>query len=936
MALDPLSDIHPNAEKIRRAVLDDDPDRVSNELSNGGQLSAVVAMMPIAADGVNTLHFAAANGVFTVVQLCCDISGIDINCPAPGNGWTPMHFAAYNGHERICATLKYHDADAERVDHYGETACDVAAAADHQAAVDVLGGNAAAREARRRMEEDRERLIAEARAFQEERERAAQQAKDEEERKRVAEERRKDRIRRAKELRAQLESARLDQIRRWMLSRETVERDVWNNLEYLYASQLLMASDLIAAEIQQAHIAVEPQPAASPVPATPAPADSTSPTGGRGKKKAGGKRSKRAESSAASGTAQSPARAKSPSTVAVEDSVLVPTRSPTTDTPAGGVISRSWASLEEDLASDPDLQLPVVAGVITKEKKKELSRAKLRIDKVKRERRRAHQQAVDAFEATCRGQLEAVETEETLLRQLLEVDWVLGAARIRQLDAFADRRHKGDYIFHSAEPKCNCGLPSCRIGACTWSCCGERVCDAVGCVVVDDQSKPPYHPGAFTFHMDGCQCSQVAVAVGRTREAVRTLVELRQADRGLPLSGDDDDDDAGGDGSDRSSQSDRDEDAARASASFMGGESSSRLAQSAVFNSSRAATRHARQSFDGSSRRRKHTRFCNPGGTVWSCCGAVDPDSEGCVMWTRFLYQRNVLVQPRFELATTYAGRRLPPAQLKKAARKSAQSVGGCTTLLDASLDKFCRVRIEGDFQSRVEHVIDAPTPNTSTRCTVIGALHSAVDIAATTAVGPIDARRIMCFEVVVLAAPEPESHSAERLVIGFVRDDCYVGPGTTIGGDIGVGWWSHSTEIRGLGCNVNSTEPFRANDVVCLALDHLNREFYAFKNRKLVAQGPFTAPCRLVPAVTLVAGSRVRVDESRQRAMSGCVDEYMDDRHKSDLSRRLYGSAEKFRSIFRDKFELEHRRLAKAERIQQGLVDPDESEDEGFIDFDV
>jgi hypothetical protein len=567
--------------------------------------------------------------------------------------------------------------------------------------------------------------------------------------------------------------------------------------------------------------------------------------------------------------------------------------------------------LYTSLNNDPELQLPIMTGTMTKDKKKEMSRLKAKVERIKRERRAAFQASVDDYKRRCVQQSAELEAEEVMMRRLLEVDWTLGVARIEQADVFNDRRHRGNYMFHSDEPRCLCGLPSCRLGTCTWTCCGDATCDSVGCGIVDDLSKPPYHPGTYAYHMEGCTCAQAKVVVERTRDVTRTLVSLDKRRRRSSQFSEMGQGDTVDENEQASENATSDDD--NNPATFDASHSRQRLLR---------MTKHEQRGSHGS----HSVRFCNPGGTVWSCCGAMDADSDGCMMWPRFLAAPNVMVWPRFESAADVAKSFMASAVLRKAVKQSAVLAGGNAAALDVALAKYCNVQVLGELGMRVEHCMARPAPSTPSRCTVIGTLHRPCDIAAAVHDGPLSQRAILCFEVQVLKCPQPQTHSEESLVIGFARQDAYVGPGVSIGSTLGLGWWANSTDIRGLGVSLTTAETYAENDVVCLALDFLNGQLYAFKNRRLMAHGPFRAPCALLPAVTLVAGTRIRVDETLTRSSVTYVDEYVTRRAETDLQQRLYGTAERYRSLFRDKFELQAMRSVGAES----------SDDEGRINFDV
>lgn len=968
-----LEQRHPNCAAVVAAILTDDVVAVQTALTIGGVFDPLYATYALNDATMAVSHVAAANGAFGVLEwVAAQPDGAeDLAARVPSNGWTPCHFAAFNGRETICAFLRSQGVDPDTPDFYGDTPCDVAGAAGHSHIVDMLGGNAAAREARQKYEDERSRLLQEARAFEEERQRAAKAAKEAEEQKKLAAQRRSERIRQAKKLRAKLEDERLNLIRRWMLSRESMERDTWSTIEWLVASHHMLTIDVVVATARANEIHAEQT---TPVPVelpSEEPAVTPKAAGKKGKPAKKGAGGRKASKSAAAPGAE-PEAVLPPQDTSAAAGGRSPSSFPVGSESPGGDTDR----FELELANDPALQMPVITGIITKEKKKELAKLKLKIERMKRERREARAQAIAEYEEKCRVQLADAEAEEALMRDLLQVDWLLGAAKIEQNDVFRDRRHPGDYVYHSTNPPCTCGHRSCRRGTCSWTCCGEALVGTVGCAIVDDLSIAPHHPGVFSFHMEGCGCAQAEkVVVGGAKEIVRPLVDLRkgplpdaadgsaagpEAARGSSDddSQDDADDDvpaAGGrrrgtDDSFRGSVNDDDvegfllslheEKAARAAAAAGGAPrevqlhdasmSASRLLHAGGYTAAGPALTTAAPGAGTAT-----VKYCNPGGTVWSCCGAVEPDSDGCTMQSRFLHADNVLLCPCFVPSPEFARRRHTPGAFRRLVKRHAGVSGSEGAAVEATLAKFAAVEVLGGRAMMVQHAVPAPLIATPTRATVMGILHRDADAAASAAAfGPLDSRRILSFEVQILKCPAPSAEEgSERLVVGFARCDAYIGPGTHIGGPTaGIGWWSHSSSVRGLGYRFDVTEPYAAGDIICVAYDPLNHQLYFFRNRRHVGSMAFRPAAAIVPAVTLVAGCRIAVDETNTRTAASYVDEYVRERAERDRHRRLHGNAAKYRSRFRDKFELTQRR----EISKLGGAAEDESDDEGRINFDV
>jgi hypothetical protein len=61
-------------------------------------------------------------------------------------------------------------------------------------------------------------------------------------------------------------------------------------------------------------------------------------------------------------------------------------------------------------------------------------------------------------------------------------------------------------------------------------------------------------------------------------------------------------------------------------------------------------------------------------------------------------------------------------------------------------------------------------------------------------------------------------------------------GPGKFLSGPFGIGWWAHSTHIRGLGVTADANCSYGPGDVVTVALDPRNRALHFFRNRRLAA----------------------------------------------------------------------------------------------------
>ena len=205
--------VHPNTAAVQRCVVADDIEGLKATIAHDsdGFHPAYVSAATLNDDGWRVLHLAAMNNACAIVRWVIEeCEGAERLSPTTtDNSWTPMHFAAYNGHERMCNVLRMHDAAIDAVDAYGDTPCDVATAAGHDRLVDILGANIAAREFAARQEEERQRLLREARLYEEKKQEELRRKQDEQERREATHRRKTERVKRNKEIRAALELERL-------------------------------------------------------------------------------------------------------------------------------------------------------------------------------------------------------------------------------------------------------------------------------------------------------------------------------------------------------------------------------------------------------------------------------------------------------------------------------------------------------------------------------------------------------------------------------------------------------------------------------------------------------------------------------------------------------------------------------------------------------
>ena len=91
--------------------------------SNAMAAKAAAAAPSILPQGIP--HVAAANGKFAVLEWALQHAPEAVFWAADSCQWAPLHYAAFNGHEGVCALLLRSNADRDLEDAYGDTAGEV-------------------------------------------------------------------------------------------------------------------------------------------------------------------------------------------------------------------------------------------------------------------------------------------------------------------------------------------------------------------------------------------------------------------------------------------------------------------------------------------------------------------------------------------------------------------------------------------------------------------------------------------------------------------------------------------------------------------------------------------------------------------------------------------------------------------------------------------
>jgi hypothetical protein len=98
-------------------------------------LQPIMMNVKLGERGETQLHHCAKNGFTTSVNRLLSIRNINVNVKDDWNGWTPLYFAAYNGHVEIIRLLLQNGAEVNAKDNHGHTPLQDAAFQGH---VDIL------------------------------------------------------------------------------------------------------------------------------------------------------------------------------------------------------------------------------------------------------------------------------------------------------------------------------------------------------------------------------------------------------------------------------------------------------------------------------------------------------------------------------------------------------------------------------------------------------------------------------------------------------------------------------------------------------------------------------------------------------------------------------------------------------------------------------
>ena len=520
-----------------------------------------------------------------------------------------------------------------------------------------------------------------------------------------------------------------------------------------------------------------------------------------------------------------------------------------------------------------------LAGPMTKKKRSELMALRLKQQQELQARLAEQKRLQEEHQLQCEAEQHQLFEVEVKGRQVVLEEWQLATAEALQQDPTLDRRHTGDYTQHTQD--CHCNGLGCSPGAFSWTCCGRGDLDALGCEAVDDNMRPPRHPGRYTYHLPDCSCGDAAALEGR-----------------VPC--------------------------------------------------------------------------CNPGGFVWSCCGSQQADSEGCVLHKRFLYGSNGLLEQHFVTSQSASLRLHKDAtacthSLEYSEHSdnamTRETVYGDTPLVSKSVVCYevvigeCPLPRKGIGERMVIGIVvrdpdqaDIPLlqhqkDEEEHRQQVTEFLQNRMRARTASGVGTASA------VAGGTKKPKKEKQKLPRPSCSIAASDPKLTPGEVqslsdrmrgefVSCAFGIGWWSRSTQIRGMGHSVEADEPYGPRDIIGVVVDDENKMLTFYRNRNPVASLPIDTSLTYVPAITLIAGCSVYIDTDFKRSSLAYVDAYMKEKSLADRRFRLanFGLGRQKNMEYAAMFlQLKRKRSFRgggASGVLSGAQD--DEEDDGRIRFDV
>lgn len=111
----------------------------SGRIRRAGLLAAALLAAGAGCSGSSkSLYQVAAEGDSRKDALKLIHDGANVNEANPGNGWTPLHVAAANGHPKMCETLIENGANVNATDVNGMTPLHLAMARGHAKTAGIL------------------------------------------------------------------------------------------------------------------------------------------------------------------------------------------------------------------------------------------------------------------------------------------------------------------------------------------------------------------------------------------------------------------------------------------------------------------------------------------------------------------------------------------------------------------------------------------------------------------------------------------------------------------------------------------------------------------------------------------------------------------------------------------------------------------------------